>query len=61
VTPASVTRARPIGHGASPASGTCTYNPDGMDPAKKVDPPPAEPTAAPGPFREPGSPTLAGF
>jgi len=28
----------------APASGTCTYNPDGMDPAKKVDPPPAEPT-----------------
>src|SRR5262245_50412324 len=25
------------------ASGTCTYQPDGMDPAKKVDPPPAEP------------------
>ena len=29
--------------GAQPASGTCTYKPDGMDPAKKVDPPPAEP------------------
>jgi len=28
------------------AAGTCTYNPDGMDPAKKVDPPPAEPTEA---------------
>jgi peptidyl-prolyl cis-trans isomerase B (cyclophilin B) len=29
---------------AASAPGTCTYNPDGMDPAKKVDPPPAEPT-----------------
>ena len=29
--------------GATPASGTCTYNPDGSEPAKKVDPPPAEP------------------
>ena len=32
--------------GAETASGTCTYNPDGMDPAKKVDPPSAEPAEA---------------
>ena len=29
--------------GAAPASGSCTYTADGSEPAKKVDPPPAEP------------------
>ncbi len=29
--------------GDAPASGSCTYNPDGREAAKQVDPPPAEP------------------
>jgi len=43
-TSATAESSQEAGQAPSDAAGTCTYSPDGMQAAKQVDPPPAEPT-----------------
>ena len=43
-TSATAESSQEAGQAPSEAAGTCTYSPDGMQAAKQVDPPPAEPT-----------------